>query len=73
MNTGLNMGLDTGLKSGLDTGADTILVVDDNPTNLQLLFGTLRGLGHKLLVAKSGEDALKVAQWAHPDLILLDI
>ena len=51
----------------------TILLVDDNPTNLQLLFGTLKGLGHKLLVAKSGEDALKVAQWAHPDLILLDI
>lgn len=42
----------------------TILLVDDNPTNLQLLFGTLKGLGHKLLVAKSGEDALKVAQWA---------
>lgn len=51
----------------------TILLVDDNPTNLQLLFGTLKGLGHKLLVAKNGEDALKVAQWAHPDLILLDI
>jgi len=49
------------------------LLVDDNPTNLQLLFGTLKGLGHKLLVAKSGEDALKVAQWAQPDLILLDI
>jgi PAS domain S-box-containing protein len=51
----------------------TILLVDDNPTNLQLLFGTLKGLGHKLLVAKSGEDALRVAQWSHPDLVLLDI
>jgi PAS domain S-box-containing protein len=51
----------------------TILLVDDNPTNLQLLFGTLKGLGHKLLVAKGGEDALKVAHWAQPDLILLDI
>lgn len=51
----------------------TILLVDDNPTNLQLLFGTLKGLGHKLLVAKSGEDALNIAQWAAPDLILLDI
>jgi PAS domain S-box-containing protein len=51
----------------------TILLVDDNPTNLQLLFGTLKGLGHKLLVAKSGEDAIKVAKWSHPDLILLDI
>ena len=50
-----------------------VLLVDDNPTNLQLLFSTLKGLGHKLLVAKSGEDALKVAQWALPDLILLDI
>ncbi len=56
-----------------ETQQSTILLVDDNPTNLQLLFGTLKGLGHKLLVAKSGEDALKVAQWAHPDLILLDI
>ena len=45
----------------------TILLVDDNPTNLQLLFGTLKGLGHKLLVAKSGEDAPGgQPQWAHP-------
>ena len=51
----------------------TILLVDDNPTNLQLLFSTLKGLGHKLLVAKDGTDALKVAQWSHPDLVLLDI
>ncbi len=51
----------------------TILLVDDNPTNLQLLFGTLKGLGHKLLVAKDGADAIKVAQWSHPDLVLLDI
>ena len=36
----------------------SILLVDDNPTNLQLLFGTLKGLGHKLLVAKSGGDLL---------------
>ena len=55
------------------THQSTILLVDDNPTNLQLLFGTLKGLGHKLLVAKGGEDAVKVAQWAHPDLVLLDI
>jgi PAS domain S-box-containing protein len=51
----------------------TLLLVDDNPTNLQLLFSTLKGLGHKLLVAQDGEDALRVAQSAHPDLVLLDI
>ncbi|MCB0157448.1 MAG: hypothetical protein KDD83_04920, partial [Caldilineaceae bacterium] len=58
MNTGLNMGLDTGLKSGLDTGADTILVVDDNPTNLRVLVGLLSAQGYKTLVATSGERAL---------------
>jgi len=55
------------------THQSTILLVDDNPTNLQLLFGTLKGLGHKLLVAKNGEDAVRVAQWAHPELVLLDV
>ena len=31
-----------------------ILLVDDNPTNLQVLFQTLEGRGYKLLIAKSG-------------------
>jgi PAS domain S-box-containing protein len=51
----------------------TILLVDDNPTNLQLLFGTLKGLGHKLLVAKNGEEAMEIARWARPELMLLDV
>ncbi len=50
-----------------------VLLVDDNPTNLQVLYQTLEELGHKLLVAKTGEDALKIAQRVQPDLILLDI
>ena len=50
-----------------------ILLVDDNPTNLQVLFQTLTGQGHKLLVAKSGEDCLKIAAKTRPDLVLLDI
>ncbi len=50
-----------------------ILLVDDNPTNLQVLFQTLDGRGYKLLIAKSGEDALKIARKAQPHLILLDI
>lgn len=51
----------------------TILLVDDNPTNLQVLFSTLEALGHRLLVARSGKDALKIAARAEPALILLDI
>jgi CheY-like chemotaxis protein len=47
--------------------------VDDNTTNLQLLHETLDGLGYKLLIAKNGPTALRIAQKAGPSLILLDI
>ncbi|MCX4025873.1 response regulator [Endozoicomonas sp. SM1973] len=56
-----------------DIAEDKILLVDDNPTNLQLLLQTLNGRGYKLLVAKNGESALKIAQKNKPALILLDI
>jgi len=49
------------------------LLVDDNPTNLQVLYQTLEGVGCKLLIAKSGEIALSIARKTLPDLILLDI
>jgi signal transduction histidine kinase len=51
----------------------TILVVDDNPTNLQLLLDYLNELNFKTLIAKSGEGALRQAALAKPDIILLDI
>ncbi len=50
-----------------------ILLVDDSDINLKLLYQTLDGHGYKLLVARSGEDALRIARKANPDLILLDI
>ena len=50
-----------------------ILLVDDNVVNLQLLYETLDGQGYQLLVARSGEEALRIARKATPDLILLDI
>ena len=52
---------------------EAILLVDDNPTNLQLLFETLDGRGYKLLIAKDGKSALSIAGKAQPNLILLDI
>ncbi|WP_198264293.1 response regulator [sulfur-oxidizing endosymbiont of Gigantopelta aegis] len=51
----------------------TLLLVDDNPTNLQVLYQTLEGHGYKLLLAKNGEDALNIVHKVHPELILLDI
>jgi DNA-binding NtrC family response regulator len=50
-----------------------ILLVDDNPTNLQVLYQTLEGNGYRLLAARSGRDAMAIAQRAVPDLILLDV
>ncbi len=50
-----------------------ILLVDDNAVNLQLLYETLDGQGYRLLAARSGEEALRIARKALPDLILLDI
>ena len=52
---------------------DKVLMVDDNPTNLQVLQATLEGRGYRLLAARDGASALAVATKAMPDLILLDI
>ncbi len=52
---------------------ETLLLVDDNPDNLQVLYQTLEGYGYKLLIAKNGIDALNIAEKVHPALILLDI
>lgn len=50
-----------------------ILSVDDNPTNLELLFRVLGDAGFELLFAEDGESALLQARDAKPDLILLDV
>ncbi|MDX8398891.1 MAG: two-component system response regulator [Gallionellaceae bacterium] len=49
-----------------------LLLVDDEPQNLQLLRLILRD-EYDLIFAKSGEDALNVVLEHHPDLILLDV
>ena len=51
----------------------SILMVDDDPLNLKVLSETIKGLGHTLLAARSGNDALRIAAKTHPSLILLDI
>ena len=51
----------------------TILIVDDTPDNLLVLFSYLEEQGFKVLLAEDGETALKIAQSKAPDLILLDV
>lgn len=52
---------------------NSILIVDDTPTNLKVLFELLNQSGFKVSVAKSGESALLKVHQALPDLILLDV
>jgi len=50
-----------------------ILIVDDIPANLGILFNFLTDSGFKVLVAQDGESATQKAEYASPDLILLDV
>ena len=52
---------------------NTILIVDDIPTNISLLLDYLGQQGFEVLVARDGESAIEQAQFAIPDLILLDV
>lgn len=51
----------------------TILIVDDTPDNLLVLFSYLEEQGFKVLLAEDGHTALKIARSKAPDLILLDV
>ena len=62
------------LVSDAEEGAlEPLLLVDDNPINLQILYKTLERTGHRLHIAKDGETALAIAKEVKPSLILLDI
>ncbi|HNT74724.1 MAG TPA: response regulator, partial [Anaerolineae bacterium] len=51
----------------------SILVVDDTPENLHLLFQLLTQAEYKARTVNSGERALEAVKAMPPDLILLDI
>lgn len=54
------------------TETATILVVDDQPRNLQLVAAVLKG-EYNLLIADTGEKAIRAATEKSPDLILMDV
>ncbi len=51
----------------------TVLVVDDEPINIQLLQRKLEWDGIRVLTADNGQDCLDQAKAERPDLILLDV
>ncbi|MDB5100204.1 MAG: integral rane sensor hybrid histidine kinase [Cyanobacteria bacterium RYN_339] len=50
-----------------------VLVVDDDPSNVELLRMRLQTLECETLVARTPTEGLQVASEAQPDLILLDL
>ena len=57
----------------IDLSGASILVVDDVPSNLNVLCPMLEAAGYQALVAGSGEIALDLAERSRPDLILMDV
>src|SRR5580692_10964350 len=55
------------------TATPRLLVVDDEPTILELLSGSLRLAGFEVVTAASGDDAVRAAASSRPDLVLLDV
>ena len=54
-------------------GKSSLLIVDDTPTNLEILVDYFSELGYEVYVATSGEHALNQIGSVLPDLILLDV
>lgn len=50
-----------------------ILVVDDEPDILMVVEMILRGCGHQILEASTGEMALQLLEHQNPDAVLLDV
>lgn len=57
----------------LSSQQSEILIVDDIPTNIKLLYEFLQQSNYKVSIAKNAESAFKKLEKIVPDLILLDV
>ncbi|NJO42112.1 MAG: response regulator [Cyanobacteria bacterium CRU_2_1] len=60
-------------SESLATESGTILIVDDNETNCELLSRQLERQGHRVAIATNGLQALRLLKAIPYDLILLDV
>ena len=51
----------------------TVLIVDDHVDSNEVLGKAIRGAGHRVLTAFTGEGALATIAMEKPDLIILDV
>jgi two-component system, OmpR family, alkaline phosphatase synthesis response regulator PhoP len=61
------------LNSDTFVTQSTVLIVDDNPQNVELLQAFLESLPVRIVTAVDGIDALEKVAQNNPDLILLDV
>ena len=50
-----------------------ILVIEDNPENLELMTYLLRAFGHDTMTSECGNPGVEIARIEHPDLIACDV
>lgn len=60
----------TNIRKG---NGETILVVDDEPINIEVLKAQLRLHDYRVVTAANGPEALKLIESEPPDLVLLDL
>jgi CheY-like chemotaxis protein len=60
-------------SDGLDLSDASILLVDDNQQNLELMHAYLESLPCRITAARDGEEAAQLIDRSAPDLVLLDI
>lgn len=51
----------------------TVLLVDDNPEIIELVQLVLSKSGYKMVIARSGGEALRICGEGSPDLVLMDL
>lgn len=50
-----------------------VLIVDDSPTEQHVISSVLKKHGYDTVLASDGEEAISIAESAHPDVILMDV
>jgi two-component system cell cycle response regulator DivK len=58
---------------GREMAGEKILIIEDNPMNMELTTDLLKVSGYIVIQAETAEQGIKMAQSQKPDLIIMDI
>ena len=63
----------TAIITPIQPSSVTILLVEDNEFNIATISSYLNNKGYKIILAKDGEEGVRIAKLQEPNLILMDI